>query len=260
MVKEWFTLEEMGHGMFVPVIAAYIAWKNRDTILAQPVQGSPWGYLLVCWGFVQMLAGFLGADYFLARTAFLIALVGVLAVTIGWRMMRALAFPLFLLVFMIRLPLFLYSQMTFPLQILASTLAENVLMLIGIPVLREGNVLELPNQKLSVVEACSGIRSLMSLGLLSLVYGYFFDHRKWMKWVLLVMSVPIAIIANAVRVTLTGILSTWNTELIEGKLHAVEGWMIFMVALVVLLATHQLINLTLRIWNARPHAGGGATA
>jgi exosortase len=258
MAKEWFTLEEMGHGMFVPFLAGYIAWKDREAILAQPIQSSPWGYLLVGWGFVQMLAGFLGADYFLTRTAFLIALLGMLAVTVGWRMMRALSFPLFILLFMIRLPLFVYSQMTFPLQILASTVAENVLMLIGIPILREGNVLELPNQKLSVVEACSGIRSLMSLGLLSLVYGYFFDQKKWMKWVLLVMSVPIAIIANAFRVTLTGILSTWKKELVEGFFHSVEGWLIFMVALVALTATHQLINFAWRARKPRPGPGGAA--
>jgi exosortase len=242
MAYEWLALEEMGHGLFVPFLAAYIAWKDRELILAQPIQGSWWGLVLVGLGFLQMLAGYLGADFFVARTAFLVTLMGVLWTTVGWRVIKALAFPLVILLFMIRLPLFIYSQITFPLQILASILAEQALGLMGIPVLREGNVLELASQKLSVVEACSGIRSLMSLGLLALVYGYFFDDKKWMRWVLLAMSVPIAILANAFRVTLTGLISEFKKEFAEGVYHSLEGWVIFMVALVVLVMTHQLIN------------------
>jgi len=242
MVHEWITLEDMGHGIFVPFLAGYIAWRDRDRILAQPVRGSWWGLVLVVIGFFQMIAGFLGADFFIARTAFLLALLGILFTTLGWPIVKALAFPLFVLLFMIRLPLFIYSQITFPLQILASTLAEHALGVLGIPVLREGNVLELASQKLSVVEACSGIRSLMSLGLLSLIYGYFFDSRKWMKWVLLLSSVPIAILANAFRVTLTGIISEYKKEFAEGVYHSLEGWVIFMVSLVILVIVHQLIS------------------
>lgn len=160
-------------------------------------------------------------------------------------MVKALAFPLFLLLFMIRMPLFIYSQITFPLQIFASSMAEHTLSLIGIPVLRDGNVLELASQRLSVVEACSGIRSLLSLSFLSLVYGHFFDSRGWMKWVLLVFTIPIAILANAMRVTLTGILSEWNKEFAQGAYHTFEGWVIFMVALSAMVALHFLIN---RVW------------
>src|SRR5690242_18260090 len=101
---------------------------------------------------------------------------------------------------MIRIPLFFYQQMTFPLQIFASKVATVLLQTVGIPVLRDGNILELPSQRLEVIEACSGIRSLISLTFLSLAYGYFFDKRPWMRWVLLVCAVPIAIAANAIRV------------------------------------------------------------
>ena len=126
-----------------------------------------------------------------------------------------------------------------------------MLTLIGIPVLREGNVLELPSQKLSVVEACSGIRSLLSLSFLSLVYGYFFDDRPWMKFSLLVATVPIAVVTNAARVTVTGILSERDPELAKGFFHSAEGWLIFSVALALLLLTHHLIKLVIR-----PRAGG----
>src|SRR5439155_17159153 len=138
-----------------------------------------------------------------------------------------MAFPLFVLFFMVPIPAVIYNQITFPLQSLASRSAEWALMAIGIPVLREGNILELAGQKLSVVEACSGIRSLLTLSFLSLVYGYFFEKKIWMRAVLFVATVPIAIVANASRVTLTGILSGYNPALAHGFFHSASGWVIF---------------------------------
>jgi exosortase len=136
----------------------------------------------------------------------------------------------------------IYNQITFPLQIFASRVAETVLNGIGIPVLRDGNVLELASQKLSVAEACSGIRSLLSLTFLSLVYAFFFDKKVWMRWALLIGTIPIAILANAGRVTMTGILSEVNTELAHGFFHSLEGWIIFLIALVMLVSLHLIIN------------------
>jgi exosortase len=242
MVNEWATEESMGHGFFVVPVAAYIIWLDRKSLLSLDTERSWFGLLPVALGFVMLLAGYLGADFFVMRMGFLTSLVGIIATLCGWRMVKALAFPLFLLLFMVRIPLFIYSQMTFPLQLLASSLASDALNMIGIPVYQDGNILELPNQRLSVVEACSGIRSLLSLSFLSLVYGYFFDDRWWMKWVLLVASVPIAIFANAVRVTLTGILTTYNKNLAEGFFHSLEGWMMFMVALGALVGVHLILR------------------
>jgi exosortase len=158
-------------------------------------------------------------------------------------MLKSLAFPLFLLLFMIRIPLFIYSQITFPLQLFASQVAEHSLNFIGIPVFREGNILELPSKKLSVVEACSGIRSLLSLTFLSLAYGYFFERRGWVRILLFILTVPIAIGANAFRVTITGILSEYKPELAEGAYHTFEGWVIFVVALVALVLCHRLLEM-----------------
>jgi exosortase len=155
---------------------------------------------------------------------------------------RALAFPLLLLPFMIPIPAVIYNQITFPLQLFASQVAEASLNLLGFPVLRDGNILELASQKLSVAEACSGIRSLLSLSFLSLVYAYFFDKNVWMRWVLLIATAPIAILANSARVTITGILSEINTELAQGFFHSLEGWIIFLVALAMLVGVHALIR------------------
>jgi exosortase len=184
----------------------------------------------------------LGAELFLQRTAFLISLVGMLLVMGGTTLVRKLTFPLVLLLFMIPIPGVIYNEITFPLQLFASQVAESVLSLLGIPVLRDGNILELANQKLSVAEACSGIRSLLSLSFLSLVYAYFFDSKVWMRWALLIGTVPIAILANAGRVTITGILAERNPELAEGLFHEMEGWVIFMIAMVMLAILHFVIN------------------
>jgi exosortase len=242
MVKEWGTLEEMGHAFFVPPVVAYIVWDDRKRIMATPRKTCWPALILVVWGFCQMLIGFLGADFFLARTAFLISLVGLIWTLAGTAMVRTLAFPLVVLLFMIRIPLFVYQQITFPLQIFASTAAAKFLGAIGVPVLRDGNVLELPSQRLEVVEACSGIRSLVSLGFISLIYAHLFDRRVWMRWALFIATIPIAIFANATRVAITGIVSEYKKEWAEGFYHSFEGWVIFMVALVCLMVTHRLIS------------------
>src|SRR5262249_21383790 len=156
---------------------------------------------------------------------------GVVLLLAGPEFVAKLAFPLFLLLFMVPIPAVVYNGITFPLQLLASRLADGALTALQIPVLREGNILELPEQRLSVVEACSGIRSLLSLTFLSLVYGYFFEERKWMRVVLFFATIPIAIVANAGRVTLTGVLTEVKPELAEGFFHSASGWVIFMVAL-----------------------------
>lgn len=242
MGNDWIIDEDMGHGFFVPAVSAYLIWLRRDELLSNSYRPFLPGLILVVIGGLQLMAATLGVELFLARSAFLVSLVGTVLTLGGWKLVRDLGFPLFLLIFMIPLPAIIYNQITFPLQLLASQIAEHTLSAVGIPVLRDGNILELPSQRLSVVEACSGIRSLLSLSFLSLVYGFFFDTKTWMRWVLLVLTVPIAISANAFRVTVTGILSEVNPELASGIFHSLEGWVIFMIALVLLVIAHRIVN------------------
>jgi exosortase len=251
LVQQWISDEDMGHGFFVPVVAAYIAWTRREDLAKAPAAPNYWGLAIIAWGAAQLLLGTVGAELFLQRTALIITIVG--CIVLGWGMgvLRILAFPVGLLVFMVPIPRVVYTQITFPLQLLASRVAESMLSLIGIPVLRDGNVLELASQKLSVVEACSGIRSLLSLSFLSLVYAFFFDQKPWMRWVLLVLTVPIAITANAGRVTITGILSEIRPDLAQGFSHEVEGWLIFIGALAMLILVHRLINIAYSVIHAR---------
>ena len=204
------------------------------------------------WGSLQLIIGSLGAELFLQRTSFVIILIGSILLLGGWRVLKSCWLPLFLLGFMIPLPKVVYGQLTLPLQLFASQVAENVLLAINIPVLRDGNIIELANTKLSVVEACSGIRSLMSLAFIGLVYGYFFDTKLWMKWALLVGTVPIAVLANAARVTITGIVADRDPALVQGILHQMEGWVIFAVDLFLLVVLHRLIDWVWTKWFAKP--------
>jgi len=242
LARQWTTADDMGHGILVPPIAAWIAWRQRTELAAIEPEPNYWGLVLVIWGGIQVVLSTLAAQLFLARTAFLFSLTGAVLFLGGTRVLRTLAFPLFLLIFMFPIPAIVYARVTLPLQIFASTIAEAVLNALRVPVLRDGNILELANQRLSVVEACSGIRSLLSLAFLALVYGYFFDSKTWMRWLLLAATVPIAIAANAARVTLMGLIGEYRTDLVQGFMHAAEAWVMFMLALGLLIAFHQFVN------------------
>jgi exosortase len=241
LVRQWNNDPDMGHGFFVPLVAGFIIWQRREELAAIKPEPNWWGLVVVAWGGLQLLGATLGAELFSARASFVITLIGIVWTLGGTVILKKLAFPLFLLFFMVPIPAVIYSAATFKLQILASQLADGALTVLSVPVLREGNVLELPNQKLSVVDACSGIRSLLSLTFLSLVYGYFFERKNWIRVVLFFSTIPIAIVANASRVTITGIITQIKSELAEGFFHEAEGWVIFMVALVILIVWHQVL-------------------
>jgi exosortase len=248
LVQQWANDDDFTHGFLVAPMAAWIAWQNRGKILALTLKPAWWGLGVMAWGILQGYIGWIGAELFLQRTSVLILLLGLLLVIGGTALVRTIAFPLVLLLFMIPIPGVVYNSITFPLQLFASRVAEGALDLLGYPVLRDGNILELASQKLSVAEACSGIRSLMSLSFLSLIYSYFFEERVWMRWVLFVATIPIAIIANAGRVTMTGILSEINTELAQGFFHELEGWVIFIIAGVMLVGVHAIIRAGMSLW------------
>jgi exosortase len=241
LVQQWNNDPDMGHGFFVPLCAGYIAWQKRGLIAGMIPKPNWWGLAVMLWGAFQLYIGTLGAEIFISRTSLVITIIGAVWLLGGTQYLRVFAFPLFLLFFMVPIPAIIYNQITFPLQLLASRVAEDSISLLQIPVIREGNVLVLANQSLNVVEACSGIRSLLTLTFLSLVYGYFFESRTWVRIVLFLSTIPIAIVANAGRVTITGVIAQYKPEYAEGLAHEAEGWVIFMVALVILIALHQLI-------------------
>jgi exosortase len=241
LVFDWLNNEDVGHGFFVPLVAGYIVWLEREELLATPAKANWWGLGLVLLGAAQSLLATLGVELFLSRSAIILTLAGAVWTVGGTAWLKKLAFPLFLLIFMVPLPAVIYNSITFPLQLRASQLADTALTVLAVPVLREGNILELPSGKLSVVEACSGIRSLLSLGFLSLVYGYFFEKSTRIRTLLFISTVPIAIVTNGARVTLTGILSQIKPELAAGFFHESTGWVVFMLALAVLVLFPRIV-------------------
>jgi exosortase len=242
LVTQWFYDENMGYAFFVPLVAGYVVWLDKERILEAPVKPCWPAIVLIVWGFLQMLLGFLAALSFVSRTAFVIAMVGVIWTIAGTAVIRTLRFPIVLLLFMFPIPLYVYQRMTIPLQTVATQLAAGGLNLIGIPVMQEGNILKIPDHDLDVVEACSGIRSLLSLTFLSLAYGRLFETRTWVKVALFLATVPIAILCNGARITLTGILTEFSPAIAEGAYHAFEGWVIFMFELIALLGFHRLLG------------------
>ena len=242
LVLNWATDQDMGHGFFVPLVAGYIVWQRRFFLSDLPRQPNIWGLFLVIAAGLIALAATLGAELFTARLAFVLALTGIVWYLGGTQWLKALSFPLLLLLFMIPIPQIIYARLTLNLQLLASELAETLITISGIPVIRSGNILELPHQTLNVVEACSGIRSLISLSFLSLIYAYFTDKRVWMRWALLAATVPIAIAANAIRVAITGLLTQVDTMLAQGIYHEIEGYLVFVIALLALIFTHRLFS------------------
>jgi exosortase len=261
MVIQWSYDDDMGHGFFVPVVAAYIAWLRKDEIVAGKYQRNYLGLALMAYAAVQYVLGGIAAENFISRTAIVISVSGAVLFAGGMPLIKLLAFPLFLLLFMVPIPAVIYNQITFPLQLFASSVAEKSLLFLGIPVLRDGNILELAEHKLSVVEACSGIRSLLSLTFLSLVYGFFFEQRGWVRALLLIGTIPIAIAANAFRVSATGVLYEYKPEWAEGFFHTAEGWVIFMIALGLLLGYHRFLNWFIAgVQNARTNAAPAAVS
>ncbi len=240
LASQWWEDPNFSHGFFVPLFALYVVWQERGA-LAQLTPSPSWtGLAILAVALCTLMVGVLGAELFLSRVSLLFLLAALVVLFSGWQYQRALLFPWLFLLLMIPIPVILFNQVTFPLQLLASKLASATLAGLGVPVLREGNVIQLPAMPLEVAEACSGIRSLLSLTTLSIMYGYLLEKRNLVRVILAVASIPIAVAANALRIVGTGLLvQYWDPDKAEGFFHAFSGWLIFVVSLVLLFALHR---------------------
>ena len=240
--EQWSNDSNFSHGFFVPAFSLFVLWQDRDRLAREPRDPSSWGLLIVVFALIVLVAGVLGAELFLSRVSLLLLIAGLVIFLRGWHWFRAVLFPWAFLFLMIPIPEIVFSQITFPLQILASKVAALLLPLLGVPVLREGNVINLPAMPLEVVEACSGIRSLLSLVTLAIIYGYLVETRTWVRVTLALASIPIAVAANSLRIVGTGLLvQYWDPDKAEGFFHTFSGWLIFVVALAMLFLFHRLL-------------------
>ena len=243
LALQWWRDPDFSHGFLVPLFSAYIVWRKRAQIARIFPQPSWSGLAVLLGGIFLLLVGEMGAELFLARSSLLLLLAGLTILYLGWNFFRALLFPWAFLLLMIPVPTILFNKITFPLQLLASRVAAAVLPIFGVPVLREGNIINLSSMALEVAEACSGIRSLMSLLALAIMYGYLMDARSWVRWTLAISAVPIAVIANAIRVIGTGLLvQYWDPEKAEGYFHESWGWLTFVLSLLMLYLLHMIIR------------------
>ncbi|HEX3558990.1 MAG TPA: exosortase [Pyrinomonadaceae bacterium] len=264
----WWEDENYSHGLLIPFIIGYILWAERGRLASVGKHPrAAWGAACAVAALLALWAGTAGAELFVQRMSLVLLLAGLCVYFWGWRLLRAVAVPLLLLVLAIPVPAIVFNKIAFPLQLFASQCAVWVMRLVGIPVLREGNIIELyplgsvTTKRLEVVEACSGIRSLMTLVTLAVVFAYFTspshgggaggpdgDTRRsryavWRAVLIVAAAVPIAIITNAARVSGTGVLARYyGTQVADGFFHEFSGWVIYIVAFLLLFAFGWLVD------------------
>ena len=256
LVVDWAYDGNYSHGFFIVPLAAFFAWERRQALAATPIRSSWVGFFVMVASIGVLLAGLLGAELFLSRISIIGLLVGGILFVLGWGYLRRLAFPLAFLLLMIPIPAIIFNQIAFPLQLVASQTGEVALRALQIPVLREGNVMILANTSLEVAEACSGIRSLISLLTLGIVYGYFVDARISIRLLIAAATIPVAIVTNALRVAGTGVAAHYyGPEAAEGFFHEFSGLIVFIAAFLLLFGVAKLILVMLP-----PRAGAPVSA
>ena len=279
---DWWTDENYSHGLLIPLVIGYILWTERERLSQTRARPSlVWGATSVVFALLTLWIGVAGAELYMQRMSLVLMLAGIVVYFWGFRLLRLLLVPLGLLILAIPIPAIIFNKIAFPLQLFASRCAVWAMRLFDIPVLRQGNIIELmprgarETKKLEVVEACSGIRSLMTLVTLAVVFAYFTHPREadgdgtsggflrrvrsygfWRSIILVASAVPIAIFTNALRVSGTGVLAHYyGTEIADGFFHSFSGWIIYVVALLLLFAVGWLLNKVGR--RGRGGRGGG---
>jgi exosortase len=243
LAVSWWVNPDYSHGFLIVPAVAYLLYEKRQEIAALPVRPSVAGLAIAVFSQVVHLVGFLGAEFFLQRLSLLMLVAGMVVFFLGWRHLWATIFGFVLVALAIPLPQIIFNQIALPLQLLASQVAEVFLNLAGVPVFRDGNVLQLARQTLNVTEACSGVRSLISLFSLGLMGAYFVPMKTWAQLLFVGSTVPVAIFTNAFRVFATGLLAIWfGPKAAEGFFHTFSGWVMFLVAMVILFLIYGAIH------------------
>lgn len=250
LAHDWATDDNYSHGFLIVPLALYFGWQRREALARSPRRPSLLGLLIIVGSIAVMVVGVLGAELFLTRISMLGVVVGFILFLFGFPYVRIVSFPLALLLLMIPLPAIIFNQIAFPLQLIASKFGAAMLMGLNVPVFREGNIIVLPHTVLEVAEACSGIRSLISLLTLGIVYGYFADSRLGVRVTLAAATVPIAIIANGLRVAGTGFAAhVFSPAAAQGFFHTFSGWLVFVASFAMLVLVQLVVSrMSTIIW------------
>jgi exosortase len=252
LAVQWWQDPNYIHGFFVPAFSLLLLWEDRAKLAAIPLKPSWSGLVILLFALFALTVGVLGSQFFLPRISLLFLISGMVVFLAGWDYLLAVSFPLAFLILMVPSST-VFNRVTFPLQILASKTATFLLTLAGVAVVREGNILLLSGARMEVAEACSGIQSLFSLVTLAIVYGYLVETKIGMRILLALAAVPISILANALRISATGlVLQHWGIEKAQGTFHILSGWLIFMSSLAMLFVFHRVLRI---LYPGAPEAG-----
>lgn len=243
MVSDWYHDPNYSHGFLVPLISAYFLYERRGQLRSSAVRPNNLGLLVVVGSLLLLIAGYVGTEYFSMRSSLIFLIAGIVLYWFGWEILKILALPIGYLLFMVPLPYIVYDAIAFPLKLFVAQYSVKALKAMSIIVLREGNIIMFPQVVLEVADACSGLRSLMSLLALSVAYAFLSQKVPWKRGVLIAAAVPIAIVTNGFRVIATGVLAQyWGARAAEGFFHEFAGLVVFGLAIVLLISTGALLK------------------
>ncbi|MGE0468509.1 MAG: VPLPA-CTERM-specific exosortase XrtD [Nitrospira sp.] len=251
LFNHWIGSDDYSHGMFVPLISGFLVWQSRHRLMQVPRERAWWGLGVIFVGLMLYVVGELASLYVVLHLSLWIVIVGLVIALVGIRGAKAIAFPLGYLLTAVPLPVFFYANLSSQLQLWSSSLGVGCLQLVGVMAFREGNVIDLGQVQLQVVEACSGIRYLLPLTSLALLCAYLFKDKMWKRVVLVLSAIPISILINGFRIGMIGVLvELYGKGAAEGFYHLFEGWVIFMVSLAFLIIEMGLLG---RIGTVAPY-------
>lgn len=243
LVSRWDKQEEYSHGYLLPFLTLYFIWQKKNNIRQSEFTPSWWGFVLIIIALIIFVIGEVSALFILTQYALIMVFVGLALGVMGWPACKPVLIPIFLLVFAIPLPYFLEASLSANLQLLSSKLGVYFIRWCQIPVYLEGNIIDLGEFKLQVVEACSGLRYLFPLLSLGFICAYLFDTVFWKRLILVLSTIPITILMNSFRIGIIGVLvDNWGIEMAEGFLHDFEGWIVFMACFGVLFIEMAILS------------------
>ena len=245
MVNDWLHDENYSHGFIVPIIAGYFLWQRWPDLKNKNVAPSNLGLVVIVWGLLQLLIAWFGTEYFTMRSSLIVLLAGMTLYLFGCEVLKGMALPLGYLIFMVPIPYIFYDMVAFPLKLFVTKVSVAFLKIVGVVVLREGNIIMFPTTTLEVADACSGIRSLISLLAIAVAYSFVMKTSNARRWIIVLSAVPIAVATNAMRVIITGILAQWwGAKAAEGFFHEFAGMVVFALAIVMLVSIGELLKRT----------------